>query len=141
MSDYTLFFDPQINRTPVATVDPTLANYAASILKQLRYNVLNYYSESIPLDATDTRNVGAVAITGTTWQVFILKVIGAARLEAICLDTDGVTSITGRLEAKGTDYYPGYIVWSTQNFQSAATLTGIDDSTVVESMILNCEED
>ncbi len=140
MSTYTMFLNPQVSAYPTNSPDPFFTAYEDTFNSQSRFNVKAKYLESIAIDDLDTVAL-AFNAASTDWVVFLLRVVGEAKLTAVCKDSDNTTNITGVFPTKGVSYYPGYVIWSTQRYVSGALITGLADGTTIDAMILICEED
>ncbi len=135
-----MFLNPQVSSYPTDSPDPFFTAYEDTFNSQSRFNIKAKYIESISLDALDTATL-AFNASATDWVIFLFRVVGEAKFSAVCKDSDNTTSITGVFPTTGVDYYPGYIIWSTQRYVSGATVTGLSDDTIVEAMVLIAEED
>lgn len=96
-----------------------------------RQNVLYRKLDTIPLSSGATRTVTIPALARVEWVFIVAKVIGSAALNTTGVDTDGITSVTGKLPAYGTALFPGFLKLSTYNLDSI-TVTADADATTVE---------
>lgn len=140
MSSETLFINALINTFPDDVPDPFFARWFNSFSKQVRYNVVQRKVASITLDAGQAKVITPATGAESDWGFVLARVIGAARLETVGVDTDNTTPISGYTAAYGTAVLPGYVILSTYNVDTF-TLHGEQDGTVIELFTAISQED
>lgn len=136
----TMFINTVVNAFPDDVPDPFFARWMTSFSKQLRLNVKARKVSTISLSAGQSFVFTPMAFQTADWTMLVLRVIGAARVDTVGLDYNGVTAIAGHTPAYGTVIYPGYVILSTYNV-SSFTLLGQTGGVVAELFQATCEED
>lgn len=139
---FTMFMSPLHQAFPANVDDPSDSDIVIRFNNQDKFNILYKKVEQFELDDTETRTISYANYTALSdWAYIVMRVIGEARINTVGVDTDGVTAITGKLPAYGTEIFPGVVLLSTYNV-STFTVESLADGTSIELFAgISCEDD
>ena len=141
MTVHSLFMSPLHFAWSDNVDDPALSKFCSRFLGEENYNILYHKIEQYELDNTATRAISFANYTRSEWSYIICRVVGSARLNTAGKDSDGSTSISGKLPVYGTALFPGVLILSSYNVDTFTIESLADDTTVELYAAIAAEDD
>jgi len=121
--------------------DPMSSHDAQQLIASSKLNVLYHRQEQMELDSSESRVISRANYTSSEWTYMVMRVVGKAYFEITALDTDGVTVITSKIPAYGTEQLPGIAIISSYNITAISVVSQQDNTLVELYAAISCADD